>query len=110
MTAFSIASETRRARAKPRDAAFYQNPYAFYSALHLGTPPFLWEAYGHWCFPGFKDVSALLRDKRFGRAILHVMTREERGWAPPTAHTKAFDLTEKFSRLALEPPAHTRLR
>ena len=110
MTAFTIASDTRRATAKPRDAAFYQDPYAFYSALHLGTPTFLWEDYGHWCFTGFKEVNGLLRDKRFGREILHVMTREELGWAPPKEHTAAFDLTEKYSLLALEPPSHTRLR
>jgi unspecific monooxygenase len=109
-SAFNISAAERRATARPRDAAFYQNPYAFYSALHLGTPTFLWEDYGHWCFTGFKEVNALLRDKRFGREILHVMTREELGWAPPKAHTAAFDLTEKYSLLALEPPAHTRLR
>jgi cytochrome P450 len=107
---FSISPAGRRATARPRDAAFYQNPYAFYSALHLGTPTFLWEDYGHWCFTGFKEVNALLRDKRFGREILHVMTRDELGWPPPKAHTAAFDLTEKYSLLALEPPAHTRLR
>jgi cytochrome P450 len=110
MTAFSIDAPARRACAKPRDAAFYQNPYAFYAELHRGTPTFLWEDYGHWCFTGFKEVNALLRDKRFGREILHVMTREELGWGPPKDHTKAFDLTEKYSLLALEPPAHTRLR
>ena len=108
--AFAISAADRRATAKLRDAAFYQNPYAFYSALHLGSPTFLWEDYGHWCFTGFKEVNALLRDKRFGREILHVMTREELGWAPPKDHTAAFDLTEKYSLLALEPPAHTRLR
>ncbi|MEO6012386.1 MAG: cytochrome P450 [Devosia sp.] len=108
--AFSIATTERRASAKPRDAAFYQNPYAFYSALHAASPTFVWEDYGHWCFAGFKDVSALLRDKRFGRQILHVATREELGWAPPKDHVAAFDLTEKYSLLALEPPAHTRLR
>ena len=108
--AFSITSETRRATARPRDAAFYQNPYAFYSALHLGTPTFLWEDYGHWCFTGFREVNGLLRDKRFGRQILHVMSREQLGWDPPKDHTQAFDLTEKYSLLTLEPPAHTRLR
>src|SRR6185312_17377316 len=108
--AFSISVLERRASAKPRDAAFYQDPYAFYSALHLGTPTFLWEDYGHWCFTGFREVNGLLRDKRFGRQITHVMSREELGWAPPKAHTAAFDLTEKYSLLALEPPAHTRLR
>jgi cytochrome P450 len=110
MSAFSIDADARRASAKPRDAAFYQNPYAFYAELHRGTPTFLWEDYGHWCYSGFKDVSALLRDKRFGRQILHVATRDELGWPPPKDHTAAFDLTEKYSLLTLEPPAHTRLR
>ena len=109
-TAFTISAADRSASARPRDAAFYQNPYAFYSALHLGTPTFRWQDYGHWCFTGFKEVNALLRDKRFGREILHVMSREDLGWAPPKPHTAAFDLTEKYSLLALEPPAHTRLR
>ena len=100
----------RRASAEPRDPAFYQNPYAFYDRLHADNPTFFWDQYGHWCFAGFKDVSALLRDKRFGREILHVATREELGMPEPKAHTAAFDLTEKHSLLNLEPPAHTRLR
>jgi hypothetical protein len=28
-------------------------------------------------------VNALLRDKRFGRQILHLMSREQLGMAPP---------------------------
>lgn len=100
----------RRASAEPRDPRFFQNPYAFYDQLHAGDPTFFWDQYGHWCFAGFKDVSALLRDKRFGREILHVATREELGMPEPKAHTAAFDLTEKHSLLNLEPPAHTRLR
>ena len=108
--AFSIDAAERRANAQPRDPAFFQNPYAFYSALHLGTPTFYWEQYGHWCFTGFKEVNALLRDRRFGRQITHVMSREELGWPPPKPHTADFDLTEKYSLLTLEPPAHTRLR
>jgi unspecific monooxygenase len=99
-----------RASADPRDPAFFQNPYAFYDRLHADQPAFFWEQYGHWCFAGFKDVSALLRDKRFGREILHVATREELGMPAPQPHTAAFDLTEQHSLLNLEPPAHTRLR
>jgi cytochrome P450 len=99
-----------RRSADPRDPAFYQDPYPFYAVQHAESPAFVWENYGHWCFAGFRDVSALLRDKRFGRQITHVMSREELGWPPPKAHTAAFDLTEKYSLLALEPPAHTRLR
>ena len=106
--AFALAD--RRATAQPREAAFYSDPYAFYDALHAASPAFFWEDYGHWCFAGFKDVSALLRDKRFGRQILHLMSREQLGMAPPKPHVAAFDQTEKYSLLALEPPAHTRLR
>lgn len=102
--------ENRRASADPRDPDFFQNPYAFYDRLHADNPTFFWDQYGHWCFAGFKDVSALLRDKRFGREILHVATREEFGMPAPKPHTAAFDLTEKHSLLNLEPPGHTRLR
>ncbi|HVW92245.1 MAG TPA: cytochrome P450 [Devosia sp.] len=110
MPAYSIAAAERRAAAQPREAAFYQNPYAFYADIHAQAPSFVWENYGHWCFTGFDEVSALLRDRRFGREILHVMTREELGWPEPKPHLADFDLTEKFSLLNLEPPDHTRLR
>ena len=111
MPHFAIAETgPRRASADPRNPAFFQNPYAFYDAVHASNPAFFWEDYGHWCFAGFKDVSALLRDKRFGRQILHVATREELGMPEPSPHRADFDLTEKYSLLTLEPPAHTRLR
>ena len=100
----------RAPRPSPRDAAFYQDPYAFYRSVHAVSPTFFWEDYGHWCFAGFGEVSALLRDKRFGRQILHVATREQLGLPEPKPHTAAFDQTEKYSLLNLEPPAHTRLR
>ena len=107
---FHVDATNRRASAQPRDPAFYRDPYAFYAPLHAGAPTFFWEDYGHWCFAGFKEVNALLRDKRFGRQILHLMTREQLGLPEPKPHTAAFDQTEKYSLLALEPPAHTRLR
>jgi unspecific monooxygenase len=100
----------RSASANPQDPVFYQNPYAFYDQLHASDPTFFWEEYGHWCFAGFADVNALLRDKRFGRDILHVASRKELGMPAPKPHTAAFDLTEQYSLLNLEPPAHTRLR
>lgn len=78
--------------------------------MHATSPAFFWNDYGHWCFAGFRDVNALLRDKRFGRQILHKMSREELGLPPPKALTAAFDQTEKYTLLNLEPPAHTRLR
>ena len=104
------APDNLRANAQPQDPTFYENPYPFYAQRHATHPAFFWEEYGHWCFADFKSVSALLRDKRFGRDILHVARREEIGLPEPKAHTVDFDLTEKHSLLNLEAPAHTRLR
>ena len=95
----------------PRNDAFVQNPYAAYAALFdAGCPVFYWEEYGVWCFAGFDAVNAMLRDRRFGRQILHVATREELGWNPRPSHLKNFDDVEQHSLLELEPPGHTRLR
>ena len=95
----------------PRHMAFVQNPYAAYAALfEAGCPVFYWEEYGIWCFAGFDAVNALFRDRRFGRQILHVATREELGWPPRPKHLKNFDNVERYSLLELEPPGHTRLR
>lgn len=102
--------EERRASAAPGDPVFFQNPYAFYQQRHATSPAFFWEEYGHWCFADFKSVSTLLRDKRFGRDILHLATRDEIGLPEPKPHVADFDLTEKYSLLNLEQPAHTRLR
>jgi unspecific monooxygenase len=109
MAAYTISHHSH-ASARPRDSAFYQDPYAFYRHLHSISPTFFWKEYGHWCFTGFTQVNALLRDKRFGRQILHVASREQLGLSEPKQHLAAFDLSEKHSLLNLEPPAHTRLR
>jgi cytochrome P450 len=99
-----------RIRQSPRDPAFYANPYPFYQTLHTAGGMVFWEDYGFWCFADHARVSALLRDRRFGRQILHVMTREALGWPEPKAHCAAFDALERHSLLSLEPPDHTRLR
>ncbi len=94
----------------PVDPAFYNNPYPAYHAIRAELPVFRWEQYGHWCFARHEDVNALLRDRRFGRQILHVATREELGWPETPAHLKPFYDFESHSLLELEPPVHTRLR
>ncbi len=59
---------------------------------------------------GYDHVNALLRDRRFGRQILHIATREELGLPEPLDHTRHFDAAERHSLLEIEPPEHTRLR
>ena len=59
MPAYTISSDAHTS-ANPRDRAFFQNPYAFYRDVRAVSPSFFWEDYGHWCFAGFAEVSALL--------------------------------------------------
>ena len=94
----------------PRNESFVQNPYPFYAELRANAPVFYWTELDHWCFARHEDVSALLRDRRFGRQILHLATREELGWPEPPGHLAPFHEFEKHSLLELEPPVHTRLR
>lgn len=94
----------------PVDPAFFGNPYPAYLAIRAETPVFKWEQYGYWCFARHEDVNALLRDRRFGRQILHVASRDELGWAETPPHLKPFYDFESHSLLELEPPVHTRLR
>jgi cytochrome P450 len=105
-----IDAARRSVRLDPRDPAFFGDPYPAYAAIRAAAPAFFWEDYGFWCFAAHREVSALLRDRRFGRQILHVMSREALGWPAPKAHLAAFDALERHSVLELEPPEHTRLR
>lgn len=105
-----IDSNTRSVDLDPRQPQFYQNPYPAYRAIRGKLPVFKWQQYGYWCFARHEDVNALLRDRRFGRQILHVASREELGWPETPSHLKAFYAFEQHSLLELEPPVHTRLR
>ena len=109
-TMLSIDVERRRVRSNPRDPEFFNDPYRAYSAIREASPVFFWEDYGFWCFARHADVSALLRDRRFGRQITHLMSRAELGWPEPKPHLQPFDALERHSILELEPPEHTRLR
>lgn len=88
----------------PRDPAFVQDPYPFYARAREGGALFLWEDYGFPCAAGHAEVSALLRDRRFGRELPPGMAPER------PAHLRDFYALDDRSMLEREPPAHTRLR
>ena len=106
----TLDASRRRVRLDPRDPAFTDDPYPAYAEIRAAAPAFFWEDYGYWCFATHADVSALLRDKRFGRQILQVMSRGELGWPAPKAHLAPFDALERHSILEMEPPEHTRMK
>jgi unspecific monooxygenase len=106
----SIDPATRSVSLNGRDPAFYRDPNPVYAALHTTCPTFWWEEQKHWTVTGYDAVNGLLRDRRFGRQILHVASREELGLPEPAPHLRNFDAAEAWSLLELEPPEHTRLR
>lgn len=106
----TIDTATRHVKLDGRDPAFYSDPNRVYAALHAACPTFYWEEQKQWFFTGYDHVNGLLRDRRFGRQILHIATREELGMPEPCPHTRHFDAAEAHSLLELEPPEHTRLR
>jgi cytochrome P450 len=110
MAAMQIDAARRSVSLDPREPEFFNDPYPAYAELHANAPVFKWEQYGYWCFARHEDVSALLRDRRFGRQILHVASREDLGWEETPPHLKPFYAFEQHSLLELEPPVHTRLR
>ncbi|HFC12605.1 MAG TPA: cytochrome P450 [Anaerolineae bacterium] len=94
----------------PRDPDFYLNPYPAYARLQREAPIFYWQEFGTWAFVRHADVSAILRDRRFGRNITHRVSRAQLGWPPERADLKPFLDVDRYSLLELEPPDHTRLR
>ena len=86
----------------PTDPAFVQDPYPFYDRLRAAGPLAWWTDYEMPVAASHAVVSALLRDRRFGREDPFPPVRP--------AHQAGFWSVEEHSMLELEPPRHTRLR
>ena len=87
-----------------RDPEFVQDPYPFYDRARALGELFIWEEFGFACSASFKTVSALLRDRRFGREAPDGVLPE----IPP--RLEPFYTIDRASMLEREPPEHTRLR
>ncbi|MBE9635414.1 cytochrome P450 [Salipiger mangrovisoli] len=88
----------------PTDPAFVQDPYPFYDEMRAAGDLAYWEDYALPCAVSHRAVSALLKDRRFGREVPPEMAPEI------PAHQVPFYAVEAHSMLELEPPRHTRLR
>ena len=81
--------------AAPTDPAFVQNPYPFYELARAGGPFFHWQEYDLICTPNAAAVSAIFRDRRFGREVPAEL-------APtPPSHLRPFYDVEAHSMLEL---------
>lgn len=101
---------TRRVSLDPSAPAFFQQPYTAFERIRTVAPVFFWEQLGMWCLTGYDAVNGVFRDRRFGREILHVATREEVCLPEPPEHVRPFYDVDNRSMIAREPPVHTRLR
>lgn len=94
----------------PKNPEFLQNPYATYQHWLRDSPTFYDSESDMLFFARHRDVDAILRDKRLGRSILHVMSREELGLPPENPDYEPFIKLGRHSMFDKEPPEHTRLR
>jgi cytochrome P450 len=94
----------------PSDPSFYNDPYSGYRRIRSLGPIVHWADYGFPVTARYELVSALLRDRRFGRDVSYVVSPESLGWPQPADHVRSFYDFEKHSMLECEPPVHTRLR
>ncbi len=92
------------------DPAFVQNPYPLLTELREGQPAFLDPHLNRVVLTRHAGISAVLRDRRFGRSALHRYSRDELGWPPPDPAQAQFDAFNGNHMLDSEPPKHTRLR
>ena len=86
----------------PTDATFAADPYPFYDRARALGDLVWWDDYAMPVATTHRAVTAILKDRRFGREPL----------APPSVppHLAPFQAVEAHSMLELEPPRHTRLR
>ena len=92
------------------DPDFIANPYSELEELRREIPVFYDPGYDRIFFNLHADISDLLRDKRFGRGILHLYSREELGWPPPDSRLAPFRRFQDHVFMDMEGAAHARLR
>lgn len=89
---------------------FVYDPYPLLAELRENLPVFFDPYWNKVFFTRYDDIAALLRDRRLGRSILHVLSRDELGWPPPNPLISNFDHFQNHHMLDNEPPKHTRLK
>ena len=84
---------------------FVRNPYPAFQMLR-GSAPIMKTEMGFWVASRYEDVTAIMRDKRFGRGFV---SRTERQRGPEVWQEPIF-ATMRNWMLMMDPPDHGRLR
>jgi cytochrome P450 len=96
------------------DPTLIHNPYPSLEMLREGPGVFFDPVWKKVFFTRYEDIALLLKDRRLGRSMTHVLARDELGWPPAgqasDPRQKPFDDFQALHMLDREPPDHTRLR
>jgi cytochrome P450 len=92
------------------DPNFIRDPYPKLEELRESSSVFFDPVWKKLFFTRYEDIAALLKDRRLGRSITHILSRDELGWPPANPRQKPFDDFQALHMLDREPPDHTRLR
>lgn len=92
------------------DQDFIANPYEELAKYRSELPIFYDPGYDRIFVNLHEDISTILRDKRFGRGMLHLYSREELGWPPPDPRLAPFRRFQDHVFMDMEGSAHARLR
>ena len=92
------------------DPGFLQDPYPRLAELRQEHPVFHDPLRDRIYVLSYSAIAQILRSRRFGRSILHILSRDELGWPPPDPRQAEFDRFESSHMMSKEPPDHTRLR
>src|SRR5271165_2853189 len=92
------------------DPGFLRDPYPRLDQLRRDTPVFYDPERRRIFVLAYSTIAQILRSRRFGRSILHILSRDELGWPPPDPRQADFDRFESSHMMSSEPPTHTRLR
>jgi cytochrome P450 len=89
---------------------FIASPYAQLKALRDEAPAYHDPVWDKTFFTRHADITSLLKDKRLGRTMLHLYSREEIGWPPPDPRTKGFRGYQDNVFMDMEGKSHARIR
>ncbi len=94
----------------PSDPTFIRDPYPTLDRLRENAPVFWHPPSEMWWVTTYQDLVALMRDRRLGRQIDHITSREALGLpARDPDHQPFYSLSDN-SMFDKEPPEHTRLK
>jgi cytochrome P450 len=92
------------------DPAFIQNPYPLLEELREAAPIFSDPQWQQVYVSRYEDIVFFLKDKRLGRSMTHILSRDELGWPPPDPRLREFTKFNTQHMLDNEPPRHTRMK